>query len=276
MTCTQVVNGESALLLKLLDRLEVADGEVNHVDVVADSRAVGRRVVVAEDGQLFQAAHRDLRDVRQQVVRYARGVFADHAGLVRADRVEVAQQHHVPFGVGLLHVGQHFFEHGLCLSVGVRAFALGAFFGNRNHGRVAVHGGRRREDDVLAAVVAHGVQEHERGVHVVFVVFERHGDRFANGLEPGKVDAGVKVVFLENLVHGGGIADVSLDEGDGLPDNFGDPAERFLARVHEVVDGDNGMALLVEFDNRVRSNVTGATCQQDVHNKSFLSLSFER
>ena len=89
------------------------------------------------------------------------------------------------------------------------------------------------------------------------------------------MDAGVKVVFLEDLVHGGGIADVCFDEGDGLPDNFGDPAERFLTRVHEVVDGDNGMTLFVEFNNCMRCNVSGSTCQQDFHNKSFSSLSFE-
>ena len=69
------------------------------------------------------------------------------------------------------------------------------------------------------------VQEHERGVHVVFVVFQRLGDGFAYGLESGKVDAGVKVVFLEDFVHGGGIAGIGLNEGDWLSDNFGDPAE---------------------------------------------------
>ena len=64
---------ELRVLLKLLDRLEVADSEVHDVDVVADSRAVWRRIVVAEDIELGAAADCDLRDIGQKVVGNSRG-----------------------------------------------------------------------------------------------------------------------------------------------------------------------------------------------------------
>ena len=184
------------------------------------------------------------------------------------DRVEVAEQHHVPFGVGFLHVAEDFFEHGLCLSVGVGALALGACFGNGNLRRIAVHGGGRTEDEVLAAVATHDPEQHERGVHVVFVVFEWLFDGFADGLEPCKVDAGVKLVFVKDFVQCGFVTDVCVHEGDGLTDEFCHAAEGFVAGVYQVVDNDDGMACFVEFNDGVASNITCSTHYGYFHNCS--------
>jgi hypothetical protein len=79
------------------------------------------------------------------------------------------------------------------------------------------------------------------------------------------VDAGVKVVFFENLVHGGCIAGVRLDKGNFLPDDFADSAERFVSGINQVVDGDNGMACLVQFNNGVAADITSATNHCNLH-----------
>ena len=123
MSRAEVVDLESELgiLLDLLDGPEVPYREVDDVDVVAHSRSVRRRIVVAEDAELGAASDRDLRDEGKEVVRDSGGVFADEPGLVRADRVEVPEEDHVPLGVGLLDVLEHLLHHELCPSVGVRA-----------------------------------------------------------------------------------------------------------------------------------------------------------
>ena len=54
-------------------------GEVHDVDVVAHARAVGRRVVVAEDAHLGKASVRDAGHVGQEIVRNAVGIFADES-----------------------------------------------------------------------------------------------------------------------------------------------------------------------------------------------------
>ena len=146
-----------------------------------------------------------------------------------ANRVEVTEQNDIPFRVCFLHITENFFEHGFCLSVGVGALAFRASFCNRDLCRVAVNGCRRAEDEVLAAVVTHGMEQHERSVHVVLVVFERLCDGFTDGLESCKVDAGVKLVFAENLVHGGSVTDIGLDERNGGADKLCYAAERFIA-----------------------------------------------
>ena len=113
----------------------MALGQVDDVDIVTHARAVLGRVVRAEDRQGLALAHRHLTvgkaapfgavvvagaaargvlrrgragggagvagaasllDEGHEVVGDALGILADEAALVRADRVEVAQQHDVP------------------------------------------------------------------------------------------------------------------------------------------------------------------------------------
>ena len=74
------------------------------VDVVADAGAVGGGIVVPKHGEMWSLAHRHLLDVRHQVVRDPLRVLADLARLVRAHRVEVAQQDDIPRVVGAVDV----------------------------------------------------------------------------------------------------------------------------------------------------------------------------
>mmetsp|Transcript_7252 Transcript_7252/g.16918 ORF Transcript_7252/g.16918 Transcript_7252/m.16918 type:complete len:202 (-) Transcript_7252:613-1218(-) len=90
----QVV-GDGALanaLDGLVNGLDVATGEVDNVNVVAHACAIGGVVVAAEDRDLLEAAHGDLRDVRHEIVGQALGVLADEAARVATNGVEVAQQ----------------------------------------------------------------------------------------------------------------------------------------------------------------------------------------
>ena len=259
MTSSQVVDGKAAFAFDGLEGAYVACGEVAYVDVVADSGAVRGVVVIAEYTEFLAEADCGLRDVGHEIVRNSVRVFADTSARVRANRVEVAEQNHVPFWVSFLHVHEHFFEHGLCLSIGVGAMTFRAFFGNRDLSRVAVNGGRRTENDVLAAVVSHGVEEHECRVHVVFVVFERLCNGFADGLEPGKVNACVKLIFAKDFVHGGGVTDVCVYEWNGGSYEFAHAAEGFVAGIYKVIDDNDGMACFVKFNNCMASDISSTT-----------------
>ena len=74
-------------------RSQMPFGQITHMDIVAHTRAVGRIVVVSEDGQLFAPADGHLRNVRHQVVGRTVGVFPDQARFMRAHGIEIAQQH---------------------------------------------------------------------------------------------------------------------------------------------------------------------------------------
>ena len=106
MASTQVVD-EHAFLVDVVNNGHVTLGQVDHVDVVTHTSAVGRVVVVAVDLDFLELADRDLGHVRGEVRRNTLRVFAQQAGLVRADRVEVAQQHDGPGRIGHMHVAQN-------------------------------------------------------------------------------------------------------------------------------------------------------------------------
>mmetsp|Transcript_18949 Transcript_18949/g.56197 ORF Transcript_18949/g.56197 Transcript_18949/m.56197 type:complete len:275 (-) Transcript_18949:557-1381(-) len=97
----------------LLERRQVTLGQVDHVDVVPHAGAVGRRVIVTEDGEARPLADGDLLQEGHQVVRDALRVLADAAGRVCADGVEVAKQGDVELRVGGGDVAQDLLDEEL-------------------------------------------------------------------------------------------------------------------------------------------------------------------
>ena len=162
--------------LGIAQRGEVALRQIDYVDIIAHAGTVVRRVVITKHTKALPFADSHLGDIRHEVIRYAVRVLADTSGRMRADRIEVTQQHHVPLRVSFLQVYHHLLEHGLRLSVRVRALSLGAVFGDRDDSGVAIDGCGGREDDVLAVMTTHHIQQHERAVEVILVILERLGD----------------------------------------------------------------------------------------------------
>ncbi len=260
----QVVDAHAGLLDGLEGR-DVAAGQVDDVDVVADAGAVGGVVVVVEDAQLLKLADGDLGDVGHQVVGDAGGVLAHGAALVGADGVEVAQQHDAHVGVGPLHVGQDVLDLALGAAVGVGGLVLGLGLGDGARVGGAVHRGGAGEDDVLAVSGAHGAQQGESAVHVVVVVLEGLNHGLADGLEAGEVDDAVDRRRGEHGVHGGLVADVALDErGAGTRDGL-DAVENHRVGVAQVVVDDDLVARLLQLNDGVAANEAGATGNKNPH-----------
>lgn len=69
----------------------MARGEVNYVNIVSNAGAVLRRVIIAEHQDLIPASNRNLRNERQEVVRYSSWIFPDKTGLMRAGRIEIPE-----------------------------------------------------------------------------------------------------------------------------------------------------------------------------------------
>mmetsp|Transcript_9861 Transcript_9861/g.21966 ORF Transcript_9861/g.21966 Transcript_9861/m.21966 type:complete len:281 (-) Transcript_9861:409-1251(-) len=164
--------------LHVLERGDVPLGQVHHVDIVAHACAVLRGIVFAKNGQLFPAPDDDLVHVGHEVIGDAVGVLADAAGGVRAHWVEVAQNYHAPgvvgYGMGQVlgrfEVLQDLLDHELRAPVGVGDTKPSwGVFRDRHFGG-PVHGGGGGEDDGVAAVQGHQVQQVDRSADVVLVV----------------------------------------------------------------------------------------------------------
>ena len=268
-----------AAVAEIVERHEVAPGEVEDVDVIADGGAVFGGVVVAEDEQLLALADGDLCEEREQVVGDALGVFAHDARRVTPGRVEVPQQGAVPDGA----VFSLFLELGpLCLDVigddvldggfgaAVRVCgADGADFGNRDHvgeaRGVAVDGRGGGEDDVGDGVFGHGGEEADGAVDIGAVVFEGNFGRFAHSLEEkngmstrrircmgehertdlegGKVDDIVDLgVLFEDRVKGSWHGHVDVVKGRTFSADELDAMDALLGGIGEIVGDDDVVA----------------------------------
>jgi hypothetical protein len=196
---TQVPRLDTRLLFaQVVQRLQVAAREVEHVDVITDRSAVFGLVVVAKDEEFLALANSDGGEEREQVVGDAEGVFTHDARGVGARGVEVAEEGGVPLlcfcvVAGFMRsaalrvdgVGYHALDSRLGAAVDVGG-ADGAVLGNRDHvgdaGRVAVDSGGRGEDDIGHVVLDHGGEERDRPADVDTVVCEWDFGGLANGL----------------------------------------------------------------------------------------------
>src|SRR5699024_3149819 len=228
----------------------------------------GRRVVVAIDVDLLQLADRNLGDVGHEVVGDAVGVFANEAGRVRADGVAVAQQRDVELRVGLAAVGQDALGERLGGAVGDGGRPGGEILADGHAGGVTVDGGRGGEDDVVAVVAAHHIQDGQRAVAVVRVVFDRLGDALPHRFVGGELDDAVDVrVGGKDGFDRGRVGHIRLHEAEVPAGDLPHALEGFGAGVVEVVRHDNVVTGIEKFDAGVAADVTGAAADQDGHNE---------
>ena len=203
------------------------------VDVVADAGAVGGGIVVPKHGEMWSLAHRHLLDVRHQVVRDPLRVLADHPRRVRAHRVEVAQQAHVPLGPRRGEVAEDLLVEELRVAVRVRRPRREAL-GHGHRRRIAVHGRRRREDDVADAGVVHRLEQVERSLDVDLVVHQRLRDALAHCLQPGEVDHRADGVLREDGGEALLVADVDVVKATSLPAIFWTRSRHARLELHRL------------------------------------------
>lgn len=99
--------------------------QVHHMEIIPAAGAIGGGVIIAEHHKAFPPAHRDLCDVRQQVIGDALRVLPDEAGGVRSDGIKIPQQHRRKGGIGMTGILQNLFDHGLGGTVGAGALPRG-------------------------------------------------------------------------------------------------------------------------------------------------------
>ena len=250
----------------------MAAGQIDDVDVVAHAGAVRGGVVVAEDVHLFQLAHGHLGDVGHQVVGDAVGVLADEAGLVGTDGVEVAQQGHVQAGVRLADIGQDALGEGLGGAVGVGGGTHGEVLGDGHTGGVAVDGGGGAEHEVLAAILAHHIQDDQGAVEIVIIVFDGLGNALTHGLVGRELDDRRDVRALgEDVLHILMLGHICLVKAEVLAGDLFHTVQHHRGSVIEIISHDHVVACVQQFDTGVAADITGTAGNQNCHTSYPLS-----
>src|SRR5882762_3216278 len=206
---------------------EMGIRDIQDMDVVANGSAVGRGVIVAEDGDVRSAALDGLQDQGNEMGFVAAGFSAMGRG---AGYVEIAEGDEVESGIFAI-VGEDIFKGELGFAVRIDG-GLGMVLGDGDGVGLAVNGAGGGEDEVADAVAKHGVEQENAAGYVGDV--EGAGS-FHGLLDEGfasEVHNGVDGMAAEDFVEGGGVAEIGLVKGNLR----GDSGAMAFA---EVVDGDD-------------------------------------
>ena len=231
------------------------------MNVVTHTRTVRSIVVVTKDSEFLTLTNGSLCDVRHQIVGNAVGIFTYSSRLVSPDGIKITEQYYIPFRISLLHIRHHLLQHRLRLTVRIGALPLGTIFSDRDYHRVSIYCRRTGEDDVLATILTHHIHQDERASHVVVIILQRLCHRLAYSLQTRKMYHGIYTIFSEYPFHGIGITDVSLIKKNFLAYDFLNAVNCLGLRISKIVNYDDRMTCLVQFDDGVSCNISSSTAK---------------
>src|SRR5256884_635284 len=230
VSVADVKRGRAAPRAQVLEGVEVRGRQILDVNVVADARAIGRRIVGAEDRDLGSLADRRLAgDLDEQ--RRIRGRLADAAAGIRARDVEVAQRY-VAKRRGFGHGREHPLRHELGGTVGIDGRGRGVL-GGHAPGRDAVdrRAGGKHEVPHLALEAA--LKERARRAGVVEIVLERTAHRLRHDAAGGEMHHRVDAMRVERGAHGVAVADVA-DHERYIEHRLPEPAREIVESHHPL------------------------------------------
>src|SRR5690554_367030 len=137
---------------------------------------------------------------------------------------------------------------------------------------IAIHRGRRAEDQPRDACSLHGLAEHQGASDVVLVVGEWLLDALPYRLEPGEVNHGTDRMLTEQLIQQGAVAYIALDKDQGAFCQLLYPAQRLPGGIAEVIQHHHLMPRLQQGQNRMRADIAGTAGNQNRHESSLFSM----
>ena len=69
--------------------------KIHHMNIVADPSSIRRRIIITKHMDFFQFAHRNLRNVGNQIVGDAVGIFPNQPGFMGTNGIEVPKQRNI-------------------------------------------------------------------------------------------------------------------------------------------------------------------------------------
>ena len=244
-------------LLNLFQGLQMAPREIYNMDVVPDTRPVGRVVVIPEDPEAGEFADGDLADVGHEVVGDIGGVFAHQAAFVGPHGIEIAQEDDLPGGIGNPEIPKDLLDHQLGAAVGIGG-GKGKFLPYRNCSWIAVNSCGRTEDDPLDPTGSHHLAEGNRRADVVVIVIQGSGNRFTHCLETGKMNYGVAGMGGENGLQSGAVPAVNMVKDGSTARNGINAVKDADLAVGEVIRNYDIIAGLQKLHAGVTADVAGA------------------
>ena len=159
-----------------------------------------------------------------------------------ADRIEITEKCNTPVVIGSIKVLKNKLNHIFCCAVRIGRAADFHCFIERRRIVHSVNGSRWAENYLLAACVTHSLAKRDRSADVVFIIFKRLSNAFADSLESRKVNNSVNLVLGKNLVKTLTISDIALAEGEILSCKLFNSFEYLGRAVIEIIENNHLIA----------------------------------
>ena len=117
-------------------------------------------------------------------------------------------------------------------------------------------------------VVTHGFTERNGREKVVVIVFKRHRNRFADSLQPGKMNDAPDLIFFKDSVKRCPVTDIIFIENEILSRNLLDAFKRFFSGIDQIVNHDDSVTPVQKLDAGMAADKTGSSGDKNIH--SFL------
>ena len=242
-------------IFKVLQRAHVRIGQVVHMNVVANTGAIRRRVVGAVDPQRWSVrgggGERQWNQMSFRIVE-----LANFAAFVGPGGVEITETHRAQSVSAAVSL-QRVFKKKFRCAVGIHRFARGPL-GDRTLFGDAVHSAAGGEHEAANTGVQRGVQQGERAENVVPEIFARVLDRLANIGVGGKVHH--RVHAREHWPEPGFVGDVALHKFEALRQSAKSGGE--IVIEHDLIAGTPQRA------RRMTADVACSAGHQDCQGKT--------
>ena len=179
------------------------------MNIIAQARAVRRRIILAKNRNVIALSHGHLQNQRDEM-RFWVVILAYRAIFYRSCCIEITERHEAN-AIGAAHPFHHLFHDALGLAVWICRFCR-IIFKDGNALWLAIDRGCRRKDNLIHAVLYHGFQQYLHTIDIVIEVFQGLFDAFTNQGIRCKMHDGIDGIFCENLIQDVSITDITLVE----------------------------------------------------------------
>ena len=191
------------LVFEPLQRSDVGPGEIHHMDVVPDACAIRRGVVISEYCEGGAQAGGCLGEVRDEVVWVAQRKFANLAGWMGTNRIEVAQQCRLHGVAARAEIRYDALTRLFGVAIGGLGPSNGGLFVDRNVFGLPIDGATAGEHKLSEVEVRCCFEQVYGACYVVGIIFQGFLRAFANGFERSKMDDSFHGAPRDNAVEGG-------------------------------------------------------------------------
>ena len=235
-------------------------GKIYYMDIISHAGSIRSVIVITEYAKLFQLANSNLCDVWHKVVRDTIWVLADGSALVGTDRIKITKQHYVPLRICFLDVCKNLLQHGFGPAIWIGTLSFRTFFCDRDLCRISIYSCRGRENNILNTMFSHYIYKSQGSCNIILIIFPRLYNGLSNSLQSGKMNTGVNVFFVKNLVKGFPVQDICFIKFNRLACDLGNSVKGLLAGIRQIIQNYYVITGILKFYNCMASNVSCTAC----------------